>query len=992
MANYATLKAAIAAAIKQNGNKEITGNLLQQQLLAMVNSLGVGYQYAGIATPATNPGTPDQNVFYLASTAGTYTNFGGLVLADGEIAILKWNGAWSKDSTGAASLEKLNQLGQQVIYDVTKNNPTAGPNNDGKFESLSALLSDANLSTLIPIAVRCGGMSIRFVQTSDNNYVQYRLMAQSFSATPSEWQGVDDEPTAGSENLIVSGGADLINRNIEKTFKQNVLDGTYIDGEWIFINGQKMEDPTICRTNYIPVLANSNYCFSKYGILTFYDKNKNFISGIAVHGSDHPSGTFTTPNNCVFMQVGLMVVDKSGAVLMHGTEPDTYYNTNPKSSWDIARIDSKFNAYSEELALGAVYDVSAHNSGATFASLSALLNDENLNTFIPIAVRKGGMSIKFVQTSDNKYLQYRLMSNAFSTSVSNWQGIDDEPTAGSDNLVKSGGSDNINRNIENVFKQNILTGTYIDGEWIFINGQKMEDTTICRTDYIPVLQNSTYCFSKYGILTFYDKDKNFISGTPVHNSDVPSGTFTTPNNCVFMQVGLMISDKAGAVLMHGTEPDTYYNTTPKSSWDIARIDSKINKDNEELSQKLRINIIGTNFVDGEYVFLNGQTIYDESVCSTDYIKVTPNTSYCFNKYGIITYYDSNKNFLNSGAAVHNSDNPHGDFTTPANCAYILIGMNIVDKSSAIIMYGTEPEYYPPLSNGESYVLYTLNISTKTLSVGTGKQYATLKQAIAACSDASAEKRYIIEIWEDQVITPTSEELSDSNYIGILVPNWVKILGIGDRRQRTISMSLSLSISENVRARISPINLQQNSELENLTIIGEGTRYAVHDDFEGLVNVERTINNVKAVSRNTVSNVAWGAGYRSGLVWNFKNCVFENEENTGAAFAAHNNIGFQRAASLTFVNCRFIAPSGLGARFGSLNDIDDGIIRVPIINQLYFYGCEVGHINLTEQDASYYGRGIKVTVSGYGNDIDNSDVSILNTDSVDYSSYIDLFKI
>lgn len=117
MADYATLKAAIAAAIKENGNGEITGNLLQQSLLAMVNSLGVGYQYVGIATPAINPGTPDQNVFYLASTAGTYANFDGLVLADGEIAILKYNGAWSKDSTGAASLEKVNQLGQNIVHE-----------------------------------------------------------------------------------------------------------------------------------------------------------------------------------------------------------------------------------------------------------------------------------------------------------------------------------------------------------------------------------------------------------------------------------------------------------------------------------------------------------------------------------------------------------------------------------------------------------------------------------------------------------------------------------------------------------------------------------------------------------------------------------------------------------------------------------------------------------------------------------------------------------
>lgn len=130
MANYATLKAAIAAAIKQNGNNGITGNLLQQQLLAMVNSLGVGYQYAGIATPATNPGTPDQNVFYIASTAGTYTNFNGLVLTDGEVAILKYNGAWSKDSTGAASLDNLNQLVLNVSDGIvlTDNKSAAGNN------------------------------------------------------------------------------------------------------------------------------------------------------------------------------------------------------------------------------------------------------------------------------------------------------------------------------------------------------------------------------------------------------------------------------------------------------------------------------------------------------------------------------------------------------------------------------------------------------------------------------------------------------------------------------------------------------------------------------------------------------------------------------------------------------------------------------------------------------------------------------------------------
>lgn len=121
MSQYTTLKAAIQQVIKTNGNNEITGALLQQSLLSMINSLGVGYQYAGIATPETNPGTPDQNVFYLASTAGTYVNLGGFVLADGEIAILKYNGAWSKDSSGAASSEMVNQLGQKITIIPKKN-------------------------------------------------------------------------------------------------------------------------------------------------------------------------------------------------------------------------------------------------------------------------------------------------------------------------------------------------------------------------------------------------------------------------------------------------------------------------------------------------------------------------------------------------------------------------------------------------------------------------------------------------------------------------------------------------------------------------------------------------------------------------------------------------------------------------------------------------------------------------------------------------------
>lgn len=58
-----------------------------------------GYLYAGIATPTTNPGTPDRPVFYIAAQAGIYSNFGGAEVEQGESVILQWNdGAWAKSA------------------------------------------------------------------------------------------------------------------------------------------------------------------------------------------------------------------------------------------------------------------------------------------------------------------------------------------------------------------------------------------------------------------------------------------------------------------------------------------------------------------------------------------------------------------------------------------------------------------------------------------------------------------------------------------------------------------------------------------------------------------------------------------------------------------------------------------------------------------------------------------------------------------------------
>ena len=64
MADYQNLKDAIKDVIKTNGNQEITGQIMQNALVSIINALQAGAMYAGVAKPTTNPGTPDQNLFF----------------------------------------------------------------------------------------------------------------------------------------------------------------------------------------------------------------------------------------------------------------------------------------------------------------------------------------------------------------------------------------------------------------------------------------------------------------------------------------------------------------------------------------------------------------------------------------------------------------------------------------------------------------------------------------------------------------------------------------------------------------------------------------------------------------------------------------------------------------------------------------------------------------------------------------------------------------
>lgn len=114
MGNYEELKQAVADVIKSNGNQEITGAVFQNVLLTIISTIGNGATFAGIATPTTNPGTPDQNVFYIASQDGTYSNFGGVTLNGEVVTFTNKNGNWVKTDTGIATKAKLTEVENEL--------------------------------------------------------------------------------------------------------------------------------------------------------------------------------------------------------------------------------------------------------------------------------------------------------------------------------------------------------------------------------------------------------------------------------------------------------------------------------------------------------------------------------------------------------------------------------------------------------------------------------------------------------------------------------------------------------------------------------------------------------------------------------------------------------------------------------------------------------------------------------------------------------------
>lgn len=377
-----------------------------------------------------------------------------------------------------------------------------------------------------------------------------------------------------------------------------------------------------------------------------------------------------------------------------------------------------------------------------------------------------------------------------------------------------------------------------------------------------------------------------------------------------------------------------------------------------------------------YFNANG-TIHASDTWNYEFCSVTAGASYsCTGGRSIIVFFDGNNAVV--GYQYSGSDTTLL-ITAPNDAIYMGISTRIADNRTYMIRKSSTLIDGDYRSYGDSDIA-PIKYNTIECYAGSGDSLRTIIDGI---SDNSYYNRYIIKLHEGTYNIAnmyTSTEKEDENFIGLTVPAYVKLLGIGSRDSIILTYSL-----DDTNPKISTLNLEDTAELENLYIFGHNTRYVVHDDYHHTTRKleNRVIKNVKVVSDRTRLHRLWGAGLANGLVWSFIDCEFvytyTHDADMGC-FACHNNKYFTDSCYITIENCRFTSVQPYNVILQTMTtDANNLMCYCKVV------GSNGGGIKMVEIDPVSSGAGCLWTATGYANTFDADDVEIITSDSQDYSA-------
>ena len=162
---------------------------------------------------------------------------------------------------------------------------------------------------------------------------------------------------------------------------------------------------------------------------------------------------------------------------------------------------------------------------------------------------------------------------------------------------------------------------------------------------------------------------------------------------------------------------------------------------------------------------------------------------------------------------------------------------------------------------------------------------------------------------------TDEEWNAIGFQGLVIPRNVTIEGIGQKRSDVVINC----ISETPMSEVSALHLTDNATIKNLTVYASNVRYVVHDDesdydFANENGSYRHIENCDFIAENTQRNFVYGAGTKGGADWYFKNCRFINKGSytpESGVFSVHDMYDPQSETQsykderYVFEDCEFI---------------------------------------------------------------------------------------
>lgn len=227
MGNYEQLKNSIEEVIKTNGNQEITGQILQNVLKSIVSTLGANATFAGIATPNTNPGTPDGPMFYIASEPGVYANFGSVRIVD-TICIFHWlNGVWTTKAIDAFNKSAINEK----IFNLSRKTDHISKEIVDSEEEFISVEDDENEELL---RLDTTGLNAKNVKSNGYDVLTENDIPRSFEIFEEDEQifSSDDynESTGEGESYVKIGKYGIKAKNILDINGNPMLGGVNIPG------------------------------------------------------------------------------------------------------------------------------------------------------------------------------------------------------------------------------------------------------------------------------------------------------------------------------------------------------------------------------------------------------------------------------------------------------------------------------------------------------------------------------------------------------------------------------------------------------------------------------------------------------------------------------------------------------------------------------------------------------------------------------------------